>query len=85
MMTAEDVRIVVTCITQALVDDESAVTVTSTLSGRSLNVVVETAASDTGKLIGKGGRTARAVRTLISALGAKSGLIITLDILNPTR
>jgi uncharacterized protein len=56
-------------IVHALVDDRSGVQVTSktTLSGRIFQVSV--AASDVGKIIGKNGRTATAIRGLQSAMG----------------
>jgi predicted RNA-binding protein YlqC (UPF0109 family) len=39
------------------------------------------AESDLGKVIGKSGRTARALRTLLSAAGVKSGKRYALEIL----
>jgi predicted RNA-binding protein YlqC (UPF0109 family) len=41
---------------------------------------VRSAAGDVGKLIGKSGRTARAIRTILSATAAKNGRRYSLDI-----
>jgi len=47
-----------------------------------LNVRVKS--EDMGKLIGKSGQTARAIRTLLRILGAKLHIGITMKILEPT-
>lgn len=68
-------------IVHALVDDRSGVQVTSkvTLSGRIFQVSV--AASDAGKIIGKHGRTATAIRALLSAMGIAVKMRYGLDII----
>ena len=64
----------------ALVDDRSGVQVTSktTLAGRIFEVSV--AAHDVGKIIGKSGRTATAIRALLSAMGIAVKMRYGLDI-----
>ena len=58
-------------IAKALVDDPSAVRVTEVEGNRVSVIVVEVAKSDRGKLIGKAGATATAIRTLLAAAGGK--------------
>ncbi|MBW1742649.1 MAG: KH domain-containing protein [Deltaproteobacteria bacterium] len=58
-------------IAQALVDDPEAVEV-SEVEGEQTSVIeLKVAKDDVGKIIGKQGRTARAIRTILSAASAK--------------
>ena len=68
-------------IAQALVDDPAAVDVQSV--GRDDNTILElrVAPQDVGKVIGKQGRTARSVRTILGAVSVKLNHRYTLDIL----
>jgi predicted RNA-binding protein YlqC (UPF0109 family) len=68
-------------IAQALVDDPAAVDVQSV--GRDDNTILElrVAPQDVGKVIGKQGRTARSVRTILGAVSVKLHHRYTLDIL----
>jgi len=68
-------------IAQALVDDPAAVDVQSV--GRDDNTILElrVAPQDVGKVIGKQGRTARSVRTILGAVSMKLHRRYTLDIL----
>jgi predicted RNA-binding protein YlqC (UPF0109 family) len=68
-------------IARALVDDPAAVEVQSV--GREENTVLKlrVAPGDTGKVIGKQGRTARSVRTILGAVSMKLHHRYTLDIL----
>lgn len=54
---------------RSLVDDAEGITVAE--SGE--NIVVSVPKSDMGKVIGKQGRTAKAIRTLVKAAAAKKG------------
>ena len=58
-----------------LVDDKGAVKVE--INGDVINITVSK--EDMGKLIGKQGRTAKALRTVIKAAGAKEGKIYTVE------
>jgi hypothetical protein len=68
-------------IARALVDEPSAVEVQSV--GREENTVLKlrVAPQDVGKVIGKQGRTARSVRTILGAVSMKLHHRYTLDIL----
>jgi predicted RNA-binding protein YlqC (UPF0109 family) len=68
-------------IAKALVDLPDQVTV-SEVQGEQVTVLeLKVAASDLGKVIGKQGRTARSIRTLLSAAGMKLNRRFTLEIL----
>jgi predicted RNA-binding protein YlqC (UPF0109 family) len=68
-------------IAQALVDEPSAVAVESDSSGDSTVLRLRVAPNDVGKMIGKQGRTARSVRTILGAVSMKLRHRYTLDIL----
>jgi uncharacterized protein len=68
-------------IAQALVDDPSAVQVESVSRDESTVLRLRVAPHDVGKVIGKQGRTARSVRTILGAVSVKLHRRYTLDIL----
>lgn len=61
----------VTQIAQALVDYPEQVSVTEIVGNQTSVVELKVAKEDLGKIIGKQGRTAHAIRTLVSAASAK--------------
>ena len=66
----------------AIVDEPEAVNVTASEQGGMTVYQVEVAASDLGKVIGRHGRTADALRTLVSTAAKKHGQRATIDILS---
>ena len=58
-------------ITQALVDHPEQVNVTEVEGNQTTVLELKVAKDDIGKVIGKQGRTARAMRTILSAASAK--------------
>ena len=58
-------------IAQALVDYPEQVTVTEVVGNQTSVLELKVAKEDLGKIIGKQGRTARAMRTILSAASAK--------------
>lgn len=66
----------------ALVDHPDQVTVEETTGSRGSVVQLSVAPSDIGKVIGKEGRTAQAIRTVLNAACAKTGKRVQLDILD---
>jgi len=85
-MTAEDVgaasplRAVVEVVVKALVDKPDSVRVTET-ERRGMTVLeLTTAPGDMGKIIGRQGRTAAALRTLVALAAEKHGKRAQLDI-----
>ena len=70
----------VTMIVRALVDDPEQVVVNKVEGERSIIFEVRVAPDDLGKVIGKGGRIANALRTLVRAAGTKERKSIWVDI-----
>lgn len=58
-------------IAKALVDDERSVSVTEVQGERVTVIELRVAQTDLGKVIGKQGRTARAIRTIVNANATK--------------
>lgn len=72
----------ISTIARALVDEPEAVDVQETQEGNSCTVELRVAKADIGKVIGKDGRTAQSIRTLLAAASIKSGRRAHLDILD---
>lgn len=70
----------VTEIACALVDDPGSVSVEAIADGDSTVIRLRVAQSDIGKVIGKQGRTARSMRTILSAASMKLKHRFSLDI-----
>jgi uncharacterized protein len=70
----------VTEIAHALVDDPASVSVEAIADGDSTVIRLRVAQSDVGKVIGKQGRTARSMRTILSAASMKLKHRFSLDI-----
>ncbi len=68
-------------IAQALVDEPAAVEVASVDRDENTVLKLRVAPQDVGKIIGKQGRTARSVRTILGAVSMKLHHRYTLDIL----
>ena len=58
-------------ISQALVDNPDKVEVTAVIGEQTSVIELRVAKEDLGKVIGKQGRTAKAIRTILSATSAK--------------
>jgi len=67
-------------VVKALVDNPERVTVTAVEGERSLVIEVRVPEDDMGKVIGKGGRIANALRVVTKAAGAKRKKNIWVDI-----
>jgi hypothetical protein len=76
-----DIRNLIESIARALVDEPEQVQVHAVDGDESTVLELRVAASDVGKVIGKQGRTARAMRTLLGAAGMKLHRRFTLEIL----
>jgi len=64
----------------ALVDESNEVQITSKTTGSGTMFQVTIAPTDVGKIIGKSGRTARSIRTLLCAMGIAAKKRYELDI-----
>jgi len=67
-------------IAKSLVDDPAGVAVSEIGGANSMILELHVAPDDMGRIIGKGGRVANAMRTLIRVLAAKEGKRVTLEI-----
>ena len=72
----------VTLIARALVDQPDRVSVQEVEGDRFPRIELSVAREDIGKVIGKDGRTAQSIRTLLSAAASKTGRRAHLDILD---
>jgi len=66
---------------KALVENASKVQVTEIEGEKTIVIELRVDPSELGKVIGKQGRIARALRTLLSAMGRKTGKRVVLEIL----
>jgi len=81
MVTSISVAELVREIAEALVDEPAAVDVQSVTRDDNTVLKLKVAPQDVGKVIGKQGRTARSVRTILGAVSMKLHHRYTLDIL----
>ena len=63
----------VTYIVEQLVDDKGAINITSEVNDGVETITIRVAEGDIGKVIGKQGKIAMAIRTLAKAVGIKEG------------
>jgi hypothetical protein len=76
-----EIRTLISEIAQALVDDPGAVRVEVILDQDTAVLRLEVAPADVGKVIGKQGRTARSLRTILGAASMKHRRRFALDII----
>ena len=76
-----DARALIEQIAKALVDKKDEVFVDEYEDGDETVIELEVAEEDLGKVIGRSGRVARALRTVLSAVGAKNDKRYALEIL----
>jgi predicted RNA-binding protein YlqC (UPF0109 family) len=67
--------------TKSLVEDTSKVNVVEVEGEQTVVIELRVGPQDIGKVIGKQGRIAKALRTLVSAMGRKSGKKYMLEII----
>ena len=73
-------REVVEHIARSLVDHPEAVRVSEVTGERSVTLQLSVAPEDMGKVIGKGGRTARAIRAVVRAAATRAGTAAAVEI-----
>lgn len=79
-MEAHVMKALVEVITKALVDHPEEVVVTEKNDGKTIVLEVKVADSDMGKVIGKQGRIAKAIRAVVKAAAAKEDKKVIVDI-----
>lgn len=80
MAVSSTMRDLVEYVAKALVDDVDAVNVTEVAAARTTVIELRVAQGDLGKIIGKQGRTARAIRTILNANATEMGKRAALEI-----
>ena len=68
-------------IARSLVDDPQQVSVKETHAGNTIVLELRVAADDTGRIIGKSGRVANSIRSVLRVAAAKEGKRVQLDII----
>jgi hypothetical protein len=74
------VKEVLEYVARSLVDDPDAVSVTETEGEGSVILRLSVAPDDVGKVIGRQGRTVRAIRDVVRAAGTKAGVTAVVEI-----
>ena len=72
----------VTALVCSIVDDTEHILIEEVESEDGLLYRVTVSKDDVGKLIGKGGRIASAIRTVLKAAGAKKGTRVSINVMN---
>ena len=70
-------------IARSLVDDPTQVNVIQTRRGQVVNFHLHVAKEDMGRVIGRNGRVANAMRTLLNVAAAREGKQASLDVTEP--
>ena len=78
--TGADTEALVRYLVESLVDVPEAVKIAVTQSDDSVSFMVELDPSDVGKVIGRGGRTIKAIRTLARAAGSTENRQVEVDV-----
>ena len=75
-----DYKQILTDIARAIVDSPDSVMVTENLEGDDIELVLSVAPDDMGMVIGRHGKIAKAIRSLMKAAAAPAGKRITVEI-----
>ena len=70
-------------IATSLVDDPTQVRITQSARGHSVTFRLQVAKEDMGRVIGRNGRVANAIRTLLNVAAAREGKQASLDVVDP--
>jgi hypothetical protein len=82
-MKGENLQGLVEFVAQSLVDQPTKVNVETHPRGNTIYLDLHVAKPDMGRVIGKGGRVANAMRTLLKVAAARDGNRMKLDIVEP--
>ena len=67
-------------IARAIVDNPDEVSIVENENGKEVKLILSVAESDMGKVIGKNGKNAKAIRTVMKAVAASEGKRVIVDI-----
>lgn len=82
-MKGENLQGLVEFVAQSLVDQPTEVSVEARPRGNTVYIDLHVAKTDMGRVIGKGGRVANSMRTLLKVAAARDGNRTKLDIVEP--
>lgn len=82
-MKGENLQELVEFIAQSLVDEPNEIKVDQYQRGNTVNLELNVSKADMGRVIGKGGQVANAIRTLLKVAAARDGSRVNLDIVEP--
>lgn len=82
-MSDDNLQGLVEFIVQSLVDQPTNVHIKKFKRGNSVQLDLQVAREDMGRVIGKGGRVANSIRTLLKVAAAREGNRVNLDIIEP--
>lgn len=75
-----DYKKILTDIARAIVDTPEEVKVEETVEGNDVNLLLTVAPDDTGMVIGRHGKIAKAIRSVMKVAGNKEGKHVTVEI-----
>ena len=75
-----DFKLILTNIARAIVDEPDAVNVVEEVDGDDIELTLTVAESDTGMVIGRHGRIAKAIRQIMKAAANTAGKRVTVEI-----
>ncbi len=75
-----ELKQILTDIARAIVDTPDAVTVTETVNGDDIELVLSVSEDDTGMVIGRHGKIAKAIRQIMKAAANTCGKHVTVEI-----
>jgi len=70
-------------ISRSIVDDPDQLWVTQERMGNKVRIELQVSKEDMGRVIGKGGRVANAIRVLLRVAAAREGKQVSLDVVEP--
>ena len=82
-MATEEDQVFLESLVRALVDNPDKVTVNRKVDEMGVLLTLDVAAEDMGKIIGRSGNTAKAIRTLLRVVGMKHNARVNLKINEP--
>lgn len=79
-MSVEKIKSMIHKITEMLVDNQKKITVTEEMRSDTTIIVLSVDKEDVGKVIGRSGQTAKALRALVNAAATRMGKKVLLEI-----
>ena len=75
-----DLKETLSGIVRAIVDHPDEVTILVTESGKEVNLILSVAEEDMGMVIGRGGKIAKAIRSVMKSIAASEGKRVNVEI-----